>query len=141
MEKDRAITSPLENHLLMDNMHGPPLKSKLNPTASPFTPLTMMPENVETIFDQHPPDSDVQVMSSIKPAMIAAYLERLGVLVNRIEQARSVLTARNVGGSLTVSFSCNSPASPRVSNYLTPCRKHQHLLHHNSICHHRIQVR
>ena len=73
-------------------MSDTPTKTRPNPSASPFVSLDT--QNLYGKPDQQLPNTDMQVMSAMDPATLVASIEQLGIFVYRIDQARSILTAK-----------------------------------------------
>ena len=72
---------------------GPVPKPRPNPSVSPFVPLTAMSKNLASEAHQEIDQNDMKVMSTMTPAALMTCLKNLGVLVYRINQARSTLRA------------------------------------------------
>ena len=99
-EEERATPFPLHTGLPRDaNTSDAPLETTLNPPAPPFISLSTIPDNLDTKLYQQLPTADVQVMSGMDPVTLVDYMEKLGLLVYRIDQARSTLIARKYEAS------------------------------------------
>ena len=111
----------------------PPIKPRSNPNTSLFASLTTMPENIDNEAYQDAPENDVYVMSAMKPVTLVAYTEMSGILVYRLEQARTTLTAcRSDPSSIGRSFNQTQGSPASFKNRLPPLSSSASGFHHSA---------